>query len=220
LLDQKLHGYYSDYYANQENPKRELTARQTIEHVLAVSPKEKANKLLDAEQLYAVEISDSGIKAIQAKQIPSLVEVTSFDGYKIPYPDDFFDVLTCIHVLEHVEHERLFLNELKRVSRSLIVEIPLEHTNRIEKLITIGSKYGHLNFYTPETFRNLLVTCDLVVDDLQVFANSQALCIFMDGKLKGKVKHSIKSLALKCFPRFATKNMVYMCIARCHKKPL
>src|SRR5262245_44502028 len=66
-----------------------------------------------AANLYGLEISASGVQVMQERRIGSLREAKLFDGYTIPYPDNFFDLVYCTHVLEHVEHERLFLRELK-----------------------------------------------------------------------------------------------------------
>jgi SAM-dependent methyltransferase len=38
-----------------------------------------------------------------------------FDIVRIPYPDDSFDVILCVHVLEHVEEDRRAMRELARV---------------------------------------------------------------------------------------------------------
>ncbi len=52
----------------------------------------------------------------------------------------------------------MFLKEAVRVCRQIYVETPLEHTSHLAKAIKISSKFGHINFYTSETFANLLQT--------------------------------------------------------------
>ncbi len=52
-----------------------------------------------------------------------------FDITAIPYPDDSFDVILCIHVLEHVPDDRAAMSELARVLRPggwAIVMVPLD----------------------------------------------------------------------------------------------
>jgi len=49
-------------------------------------------------ELYAVEISDSGISQIQKRDIQKSKEVRKFDGYKIPFSDNKFNLSCCSHV--------------------------------------------------------------------------------------------------------------------------
>ena len=52
-----------------------------------------------------------------------------FDITAIPHPDDSFDVILCIHVLEHVPDDRAAMSELARVLRPggwAIVMVPLD----------------------------------------------------------------------------------------------
>jgi 2-polyprenyl-3-methyl-5-hydroxy-6-metoxy-1,4-benzoquinol methylase len=144
-----------------------------------------------------------------------------FDGYKIPYPDKHFDVAICIHVLEHVEHERLFINELKKVANAVVFEVPLEHTIKVKKAITISRPYGHINFYTIDTFINLLETSSIDIKRFKVLTFSQKFECFIDGNFKGLIKHTVRSAVLYLLPRIAPSLMVYFCIALCeeHSEP-
>ena len=168
-----------------------------------------------AEELFAVEISGSGVDAIAAKKVPGVVEVKKFDGYHIPYPDKYFDVASAIHVLEHVEHERMFLSEMARVAKTLIVEVPLEHTFRVNRSIQLGRPYGHINLYDTATFRNILETSGLNVEFAKTHSNSYAYEVCVSGKIEGAIKFSIRTAALRVIPTLAAKIMTYMRIARC-----
>lgn len=120
------------------------------------------------EQLYGLEISQSGVDVIHQQKIPGLVSCRIFDGYRIPFEDGFFDVLVLSHVLEHVEYERALLRELKRVSKYQVIEIPMDCNslgNEVYHLL--GPSYGHINAHTPASLRFLLATEGYkVVDDL------------------------------------------------------
>ena len=231
LLGEDYEAYYEGYYA-ERIPKREITARQTIQHVRDAWQGGRVSRMLDvgagegslltqlsqsklAEALYAVEISGSGVDAIAAKKVPGVVEVKKFDGYHIPYPDKYFDVASAIHVLEHVEHERMFLAELARVAKTLIVEVPLEHTFRVNRSIRLGRPYGHINLYDADTFRNILETSGLNVEFAKTHSNSYAYEVCVSGKIEGAIKFSIRTAALRVIPALAAKIMTYMRIARC-----
>jgi len=108
--------------------------------------------------LYAIEISDSGIVQIQKRNLSHLREVKKFDGYTIPYSDKYFDLTFCSHVIEHVEHPRLLLRELKRVSQFQVFEIPLEYGVGVDGQTEHLLSYGHINVYTPSLFKFLIRT--------------------------------------------------------------
>jgi ubiquinone/menaquinone biosynthesis C-methylase UbiE len=237
LVSSSIQKMYDEYYGEDKNlfRKREITAIQTLDHVKSVLgfPCEKLNRVIDvgsgegsflhqlscasiANELYGVEISDSGVETVKRKKIDGLFDVRKFDGYHVPYEDKFFDLAFSIHVLEHVEHERLFLNELKRIAKKIVIEVPLEHTLTVKKSIRLGRPHGHINLYTVETFENLLETCGLRCLKLQVFANGKELECFVSGNKKGTINNYIRSTMLSLLsPRIATKMMTYMCTAYC-----
>lgn len=233
-VSEELNLKYNNYYDGDSKQflKRELTALEVFQHIRQVYSTQHVGKLIDvgagegsllqclgksrfADELYGVEISESGINAIRKKQIPNLVEIRQFDGYRIPYPDKFFDLAISSHVLEHVEHERIFLMELKRIAKNIIIEVPLEHTIRVNRSMQISQAYGHINFYTLETLLNLLKTSSLNCKHHIVITYSTSFEIFIAGKVKGYINSFIRKSALKLFPGLATKFLVYFCIAYC-----
>lgn len=227
--DAKLRDLYNDYYADGSvAEKRRITARQTFGHVRALLGSDNPSKILDvgsgdgavlaemakngfAGSYYAVDISNSGVEAILGRKIPKLEEAKLFDGYKMPYGDNEFDFGLAVHVLEHVEHERAFIQELLRVCRRCYIEVPLELTVRVNRAIAISGKFGHINFYTKDTFRNLLQTSSARVNCLKVFPHDKEFEIFIGGKTKGTIKYYARAGALKIMPRPATDVFVYMC---------
>ena len=90
------------------------------------------------------------------------------------------------------------------------VEVPLEHTFRVHRSIQTSAPYGHLDFYTPETFKNLLSTAELSLLSIAVFSNSLDYEVFLSRPFVGKVKHIVRSSALKLLPRLAPKLFVYL----------
>ncbi len=233
-VNNSLQSMYDDYYNDNNGTlvKRELTALETVNHIQSIYDIAKLDKIIDIGagegslleclsklnynyQLYGVEISKSGVETIESKKISKLVEILQFDGYKIPYPDKYFDLAVCIHVLEHVEHERLFLNELKRIAKRVIIEVPLEHTFELSRAIKVSGPHGHINFYTQGTFLNLIETCSIKVVNFRVLTFSQQFECFISGKLVGLLKHSIRNMLLALIPKLAPSLMVYFCIVVC-----
>ncbi|XSC45843.1 class I SAM-dependent methyltransferase [Bradyrhizobium sp. RDT10] len=231
----ELRDFYDGYYNDAVAAKRAIAAQQSVDHLEQLGGRSLGH-LLDvgagdgavlqeienrriASKLDAVEISSSGIERVSSRRLSSLNAVRSFDGYKLPFEDKSFDTAIAIHVLEHVEHERLFLNELKRVSKRVFVEVPLEHTFRLQRSIAMGKPFGHINHYTFDRFLNLLDTCGLKPAASKIFSNSLAYEIFVGGKTVGPVKHVMRSTALKVAPSLAPRMFVYLGAAMCEAAP-
>jgi 2-polyprenyl-3-methyl-5-hydroxy-6-metoxy-1,4-benzoquinol methylase len=234
-VKESLQNLYDNYYDDPVFRKREITAIQTMGHLLELWGDAPLTKVLDvgagegsllyqmglknfADELYGVEISESGVQAIKAKAIPNLAEILRFDGYTIPYPDKYFDLAISIHVLEHVEHERLFLAELRRVANHVLIEIPLENTLGIKRAIATGKQFGHINFYNVDTFTNLLNTSGLEVQSRKVFSNIKELELLLSNSFANRIKYAIRKSALSLFPDLAPNYMTYLCMAHCVSK--
>lgn len=233
-----LIGEYQDYYSGgSHDAKRGIAGLQALRHIEALLPDGKIGRFLDvgcgegsllafasranlATQYYGVEISDSGIKETLAKQISGVVEVKKFDGYHIPYPDKFFDFAVATHVIEHVEHERLFVAEIARVSRRFYIETPLEDTIKIDRAIRIGKEYGHINFYSDARLLDLLRTTAGVagVGPHRVFSHDLEYEVHLAGPFVGAVKHWVRRSLLRFAPKLAKRHLVYIIGVICDSK--
>lgn len=178
-INADLRDNYVDYYQEGDSEWRWLGAMDKAENITSLckdlpvstvleigagdgSILQRLSQLGFASDLYATEISPTGVQAIRNKGIPRLVECCLFDGYTLPYGDSKFDLAILSHVLEHVEYPRRLLYEAKRVGRYVFVEVPLAHTLRLPQDF-VPSKVGHINFYGPKTIRRLVQTCGLTV---------------------------------------------------------
>ena len=227
---------YDDYYTDGKvAAKREIASKQSVGHIETIIQGHSFGRILDigagegavldklnkkglGKTLGAVEISSSGVEAIKSRKIPNLVSLDIFDGYHIPHPDNSFDLGLAVHVVEHVEHERMFLREAARVCKKLYIEVPLEHTRDLSKAIRMSGPAGHINFYTPLSFENLLKTSGLRVERQMTFAHDLAYEQHLAGALKGWAKYKLRTQFLRFAPKAALRNMVYMAGALCSSK--
>lgn len=229
-LSPELKNLYDSYYNNEKKfhlkLKRDLTAIQSVKNIQSLLPKNHFNSILDigagdgntlevlvnenmADSFSAIEISESGINEIKNKNIQKLLKVEMFDGYKINETDNYYELGVVFHVLEHVEHERLFLNEINRVCQMIYIEVPLENTFFIKNAVKVSQLYGHINFYNPDTLKALMINSNLEILNFGLFSHSKNYEILISGKVTGLFKYIIKKVALKLFPNYATFFFTY-----------
>jgi ubiquinone/menaquinone biosynthesis C-methylase UbiE len=232
-VDGELSSLYDGYFPDDafDVRKRELAAEDSINAILAlasggVGAGGNLGSVLDvgagdgllskaihnrniASKLTAVEISADGLAQIRALGLP--IDVKQFDGYKIPFPDQTFDTAVCTHVVEHVEHERLFLREVGRVAKQAFFVVPLEGGLRGQ----IDRKMGHINYYTPLTFLNLVETGGFEIASSKVFACSAAYEKHLAGPLKGTIKSLMRSTAVTVLGKNAPHAMVCIMVVQC-----
>jgi ubiquinone/menaquinone biosynthesis C-methylase UbiE len=173
---------YDEFYEKHDEAWRMLGAKYKAQHIIDVCHGRTFKKVLEvgagdgsilklladqdfSPEYHAVEISESGVERIKSRKIKGLKSVHLFDGYKLHFEDNSFDLVILSHVLEHVEHERLLLRELKRVTRHIVIEVPLDYRAGVDKRIKHFLAYGHINMYTPTSLRYLLSTEGFVVED-------------------------------------------------------
>lgn len=184
IVSSNVKAAYDEFYEQHDEAWRMLGARFKAQHIIEVCKAHTFTKVLEvgagdgsilkylADQNFAphyaaVEISESGVEHIRKREIKNLQSVQVFDGYHLPFDDNSFDLIILSHVLEHVEHERLLLRELKRVAAMLVIEVPRDYKAGVDSRIKHFLAYGHINMYTPTSLRYLLRTEGLeVVNDL------------------------------------------------------
>ncbi len=173
MLSEKVKDAYDNFYTNSDTEWRMLGAKYKAQNIIDVCKNIKPNTVLEVgagdgsilhflnewnfgKALSALEIAQSGVDLIKSRNLSNLKEVKTFDGYVIPFEDDSFDLVILAHVLEHVEHERILIRELKRVAKYILIEVPKDYRFGIDKRMKHFLDYGHINMYTPTSLRFLL----------------------------------------------------------------
>jgi ubiquinone/menaquinone biosynthesis C-methylase UbiE len=180
MLSDDVKSAYNHFYTNTDTAWRMLGAQSKATNIVAVCKSIDPARVLEVgagdgsilhflnewnfgKELYALEIAETGVSLIRARELSRLVEAKSFDGYQIPYADNSFDLVILSHVLEHVEHERILLRELKRIAKNIVIEVPLDYRFGVDKRMKHFLDYGHINMYTPTSLRFLLQSEGLTV---------------------------------------------------------
>ena len=134
-----------------------------------------------------------------------------YDGKVLPYADNSFDLVYASHVLEHVPEPRELLSEIKRVARKWIyLEVPCElhlrtNTQDLQRTLDIG----HINAYTPESFRLLIESSSLKVERQGLFDHSLEVQSFNTSRAKGLLKYALRNSLLALSPKFAARVFAY-----------
>ncbi len=221
--------YEGKYYGDDPGLflQRKLAASNSVNHIQAVHPHglgktvdvgsgngSVINELVDRgliSDITALEISASGIEQLKQRQLDAVTEIVKFDGYTIPFPDRHFDTAICIHVLEHVEHERLLLREMGRVAKDIFIEIPLEGGFRGR----LNYKFGHINYYNPLSARAILETSGLKIISEKVVTSCLALEQHTHGKRGGALRFALRRFLLSTIGRRAPDVMTFLYMAHC-----
>ena len=187
MLSEDVKSAYDNFYTQNDTTWRMLGAKAKAQNIVNVCKGLKPAKVLEVgagdgsilhflnewnfgEELYAVEIAASGVELISSRGLSRLKEAKPFDGYQIPYADDTFDLVILAHVLEHVEHERILIRELKRIAKNIVIEVPLDYRFGVDKRMKHFLDYGHINMYTPTSLRFLLQSegLEIVADQVSL----------------------------------------------------
>ncbi len=209
-LSDSLKNNYDSYY-DGESAWRALGAVGKAKNVMALCQALPHRRILEigcgegailkrlsdlnfGDELYSVEISETGVRAVNARNIARAQECRRFDGYNLPYESRKFDLAILSHVLEHAEYPRKLLYESDRVADYVFIEVPLEDTIRLKPDFVLDS-VGHINFYSRKAIRHLAQTCGFRVLSQVVTNPSRAMYEYQYGR-KGIPKYMIKQFLL------------------------
>jgi SAM-dependent methyltransferase len=114
-------------------------------------------------RLSGVEIAEAAVSIARAR--PGIDSVERFDGRNLPGREGAYDLGILSHVLEHVDEPEALLGEVARVSKAVLVEVPLEDNlsaRRPSKRRHAG-EIGHLQRLNRRSVRAIARRAGLVV---------------------------------------------------------
>jgi 2-polyprenyl-3-methyl-5-hydroxy-6-metoxy-1,4-benzoquinol methylase len=160
---------------------------------------------------FGLEASDWGVEKAQKKEI----KATKFfwnDESKLPYQDNFFEVVVAGEIIEHIFDTDFFLAEIRRVLRpggKLILSTPniaslgrrlfllLGRDPMIEVSPNEDGSVGHIRYFTRKKLAKLLRKNDFNILE----EKSDCVNFSNDGKIKS-------SLLAKLFPGWGASVIV------------
>jgi SAM-dependent methyltransferase len=233
-IDKALRENYSDYYTQDAEllEWRRLGALDKCANIVRLCAQfdhdeileigcgegailERLSELKFGSRFTGLEISASGVRSVQDKNIPG-AEVQLFDGYELPFPEGRFQLAILSHVLEHVEYPRKLIYEAARVARKVFIEVPLEDNRRLSSDFVFDT-VGHINFYNSKIIRRLVQSCGMQILNAHFSHSSHALYVYRKGRLAGSLTYVIKELGLRLSPDLAAKLLTYHYSLACTK---
>lgn len=114
---------------------------------------------IHAKNVYGIDVDRKALQHCMGYlkgRLPTLSNIDTYDGYHIPYDNDFFDVVICVDVIEHVENYHKLIDEMIRVSKKgVFLSTP---NRRPEYTNPDGSpkNYWHLREWNYEEFNSII----------------------------------------------------------------
>jgi len=91
------------------------------------------------------------------KKLYPYLDIKVGDIYNLPYPDNSFDLVTCMEVLEHLENPGKALSEVERVSsKYVLLTVPNEPLFTIFNYTRWGQDIGHINKWSSSLFEKFI----------------------------------------------------------------
>jgi len=145
---------------------------------------EKGNRLLDIgcgegtlaskalekyREVYGIDISEDAVRLAKASGV--VASCINLNVEPLPYPDNYFDTVTSLDVIEHIFDPANFVKEIYRVltpGGNVIISTP--NIRKIERIITlikgrfpgtsfdpVGFDGGHIHYFTSHDLSDLMV---------------------------------------------------------------
>jgi ubiquinone/menaquinone biosynthesis C-methylase UbiE len=244
---QELSSFYDESYrrASAEGDRhlrwRQLSARGKADHAIelcsraGLSPSSVAeigcgDGALLAElgarglagELHGFEVSREAARIARGRGAPGLTGVTVFDGSRLPVGDRAFDLALLSHVLEHVPDPGALLREAARVSRAVVLEVPLEanlSARRASKREG-AAEIGHLQALDRAGVREMVSAAGLqVAEELLDPLPREVHTFFASSsseRARASAKAGVRRALFSVSPRMAERvfTLHYACLCR------
>jgi 2-polyprenyl-6-hydroxyphenyl methylase/3-demethylubiquinone-9 3-methyltransferase len=155
-------------------------------------------------KVYGIDLSPSSLSTAKKYDETGTVTYEVANAYALPYPNETFDVVCAMDVLEHVEEPKLLVSEASRVlkpgglfffhtfNRNLLSYLLV--IKGVEWCVPNAPKNMHVYplFIKPDELREICVEKDLNITKLHGFTPKIFTLAFLKMLLKGKVAENLE----------------------------
>lgn len=131
------------------------------------------------------------------------IEYVRCDGLILPFRDSYFDLAIITDLVEHVPDPVKLLAEIRRISKRLLIIIPIESgivSDIVFRLITLlgfesnVERIGHIHRFDEKDCRSLLKRCSFQIEDLRIVKVDEAQ---ISRTLLGKMQWNISERIMR-----------------------
>jgi len=112
-----------------------------------------------ASRIWGIEVDPIAFNYCQNSLVgrnPKLQKLSIYNGYNIDFPDEYFDIVTCVDVIEYVEdYEKLIIEMLRVCRKGVFINTPNRNTENINVDGT-SSNYANLHKWSFDEFKSII----------------------------------------------------------------
>ena len=151
---------------------------------------------------YGIEIVEQLVKA-SSQKYPSIDFICADGEKRLPFDDNFFDVVWAGDIIEHIRHTDVFVNEMNRILRlggRFILSTPMH--NRLKNVIIslfnfekhFNPEFPHLRFYTLKSLGLVLTSRGFKIQSVRYIGRVSPLANSMFVVCKKIAKKNVLNL--------------------------
>ena len=152
-----------------------------------------------------VEISETAAR--EAEKVLDKVIIGNIEEIELPFPENFFDIIICSDVIEHLFDPQQVLCKLKNYLKPeglLLMVVPNVAWYRIRLMLLFGMweyqdygimDYGHIRWFTKKSGRELLEDCGYTVEMIIPYIVLPKVLAIGDYILRGYLRRLVSRFA-------------------------
>lgn len=112
-----------------------------------------------AKEVHGIDVDIKAVNYSRNEYLgnnPKIRSIQKYNGYKTPFPDKTFDVVTCVDVLEHVKDYHKFLIELLRISKKYVIISTPNQRPEFTNEDGTPKNHWHLREWKPAELESIL----------------------------------------------------------------
>lgn len=171
---------YDQIYKNEATYWWFKGRRKLLEDIFNKLPKKSSLKILDIGcctgynlhtlekfgEVYGADIEKKAVEYCKKRGFKKISLLKN--GLKLPFKSNFFHVITCLDVIEHIEEDKKYLEELRRILKpggTLVLFVPA--INLLWSQLDVRSH--HIRRYSKSSLSKIAKAAKFIISDARYF---------------------------------------------------